>query len=97
MDENELAAIGKKLEANGYLTYYEFEYYTQGLFNMEMKRFAEQNGLLVFDGISVFPENKYPFFTDQIHLNQKGTPIFADALYAFMLKNDIAAGGKDIQ
>lgn len=90
LDKTRLAVLGTKLEKQGYLTYYEFEYYTQGLFNLEMKSLAEKNGLFVFDGTIVFPQDKYPYFIDQMHLNQKGASLFADAMYSFIVKNKIS-------
>jgi len=90
LNQQELSLIGEKLEKQNYLTYYEFEYYLQGRFNIEMKKFAEEKGIFLFDGINIFPKDKYPYFIDQIHLNQKGTAILAKALFSFLIKNNIA-------
>ena len=89
LDEARLMSMGEKLERQGYLTFYEFEYYTQGLFNMEMKSLAKKRGLLVFDGISAFPIDKYPYFIDQLHLNPKGAPIFAATMHDFIVNKNL--------
>lgn len=94
MDKDRMALLGGKLEKQGYLTYYEFEYYTQGLFNMAMEDCAEKNGLLTFDGTRVFPQDKYPYFIDQMHLNREGASIFAGAMTSFIIENDLARSRK---
>ena len=90
LDEKKLAALEEKVRKEGRLSYYEFEYYMQGRFNVEMKTFALENGVLLFDGISAFPSDKYPFFKDEIHLNGKGSEMFANALYRFFISKGIA-------
>lgn len=82
-DEKQLMKLDQKLEKRNYLHFYEFGYYMQGRFNLEMKSFAEENSILLFDGVSVFPKDKSPYFMDCIHLNPKGTSLIADSLYLF--------------
>ncbi len=89
LDDRKIAQLSNKLNKQKELSYYELEYYLQALLNRELKRFAIENKLLLFDGVSIFPEDKYPFFIDQIHLNQKGTLLFAAALYDFFVKNNL--------
>lgn len=90
LDEKKIAALGAQVKKKGYLSYYEFEYYMQGKFNLEMKKFAQSNNILLFDGVSIFPEDKYPYFSDEIHLNKTGASLFAKALYEFLITNGIA-------
>lgn len=90
LDEKRIAALGKKISDNGSLTYYEFEYYMQGRFNLEMKKFAGENNILLFDGVSIFPVDKYPYFLDEIHLNKEGSLLFARSLFAFLVDKKIA-------
>jgi len=90
LDEKKLEELAQKLKQQNYLSYYEFTYYMQGRCSLIMKGVADAHGVLVFDGITPFPEDKSAYFADEIHLNAKGASFFADALYAFLVKNDIA-------
>ena len=90
MDEKKIAGLGEVIKKAGRLSYYEFEYYMQGRFNLEMKRFAQENNILLFDGVSIFPADKYPYFSDEIHLNKNGTSLFEKSLYEFLMDNGIA-------
>lgn len=89
LDKGQIRRVEEKLQQKNSLSHYELEYYLQGRFNLEMKDFAEQNGILLFDAVSIFPKDKYPYFIDQIHPNQKGTSLIAKSLYSFLLKNNI--------
>ncbi|MDD5174673.1 MAG: SGNH/GDSL hydrolase family protein [Candidatus Omnitrophica bacterium] len=90
LDENKVNSLNAKLRNNEELSYYEFEYYLQAMLNKEMEKFALDNGLLLFDGVGIFPKDKHSYFVDEIHLNQKGTVLFADRLFEFFVKNNIA-------
>lgn len=92
LDEEEILRMGRKLERQGHLMYYELEYYLQGRLNLEMKEFADQEGILLFDCVSIFPKNKYAYFVDQIHPNAKGTLLIADELHSFLLKSNVVKG-----
>lgn len=89
-NDKQIDYIGEKLSKQGYLSYYEFEYYLQGRFNRAMKEFALDNNILLFDCVSIFPEDKSGYFIDQIHPNAKGTAVIAKALTLFLIKNGIA-------
>ena len=88
-DEKEMKKLDKKIRQKKQLSYYEFEYYVQSRFNLEMEKIAKKKNISLFDGVSIFPENKYAYFHDQIHLSPKGTALLAETLYQFLLKNNI--------
>jgi len=85
-DSEQLEAIDRKLQNEGRLTYYELYYYMQSRQNQEMKSFAEEKGVLLFDATSIFPTDKYLYFIDQIHLNKRGTQLMGEKL-AFFIKS----------
>ena len=91
-DLSDLAAIlsiEDKLGREGSLSYYELSYYMQAKFNSLMAQFGRQNNIPVFDGNNIFHTDKYEYFIDEIHLNKKGTQVFADALADFLIKNNL--------
>lgn len=88
-NEKELERLEGKIKTKGRLSHYEFKYYMQGRFNLEMKRISESEGLLLFDGVSVFPKDRHMYYIDAIHLNREGTAILAKELFSFCVQNNI--------
>lgn len=89
MDEKKMAYLEDKVKTKKYLLNYEFRYYVQGRLNLEMKRFSDEKGILSFDGTSIFPQNKRPYFIDEIHMSREGAAVFADELYKFLSNKGI--------
>ena len=81
--------VKEKIESLGKATHYENQYIQMALFNFEMIDFANDNNLLLFDGISIFPKTRDNYFLDQIHLNQNGSKILANNLFDFLVDKKV--------
>jgi lysophospholipase L1-like esterase len=88
-DEGPIDAIGQKLQKQNYLRRWEFEYYMQGRLNIEMKKFAENNRILLLNNIGAFSGDMQQYFVDHIHLNGKGNALMAETLFSFLLQQGI--------
>jgi hypothetical protein len=88
-NSTQVRTIEEKIIRTGEATDHELQYLQMALMNFEISDFAKDNNLLLFDGISIFPEKRENFFIDQIHFNEKGTKRLSKNLFNFLIEKKV--------
>jgi len=77
-------SIINSMRSKDAMEYWEFKYYMQGRFNLAMADCGVKLNIPVFDGATVFLDDPWKYFMDEIHLNREGAVIFSNKLCDYL-------------